>query len=401
MFRILNVFGKSILGCGLALGMLVPLNSAHAEKVLYVFRHALDGHQPMSGLITDSAGNLYGTTQLGGKNYGTVFRLAPDGSETVLYSFAGGSDGAGPLAGLIADSAGNLYGTTAKGGGAGCGGHGCGTVFKLTPDGTETVLYSFAGGNDGISPVAGLITDSAGNLYGTTQLGGKNHFGTVFKLAPDGTETVLYRFCFQGDPCTDGGSPYAGLIKDKAGNLYGTTAEGGTYSGGTVFRLAPDGSETVLYSFARGSDGAYPKAGLIADSAGNLYGTTASGGGTGCGGYGCGTVFKLAPEGTETVLYAFTGNDGAYPEAGVITDSAGNFYGTTQQGGTNDNGTVFKLAPDGTETVLYSFAGGSDGSLPFAGLIADKKGHLYGTTSEGGSTRCYGFGCGTVFKLNK
>jgi uncharacterized repeat protein (TIGR03803 family) len=229
--------------------------------------------------------------------------------ETVLYSFKGGSDGSNPAAGLIVDSSGNLYGTTFNGGGgSGCGSDfGCGTAFKLAPDGTETVLHAFTGGSDGGLPEAGLIADGSSNLYGTAYQGGASNLGVVFKLAPDGTETVLYSFKGGGD----GGVPAGTLIADSSGNLYGTTSEGGG-SGcfgngcGTVFKLAPDGTETVLHAFTGGSDGAHPNVALIADGAGNLYGTTGGGGITLC--YeGCGTVFKLAPDGTETVLHAFTG----------------------------------------------------------------------------------------------
>ena len=276
-------------------------------------------------------------------------------------------------------------------------------VFKLTPGGTETVLYSFcslSNCSDGAEPFAGLIADSAGNLYGTASAGGTSGNGVVFKLAPGGTETVLHAFA--GVP--DGAIPYAGLIADSAGNLYGTTFEGGASNDGVVFKLAPptppatSWNETVLYSFM-GSGGGYPTAGLIADSAGNLYGTTKSLNGT------SGTVFRLAPGGTETVLYSFCSlsncSDGAAPAAGLIADSAGNLYGTTYSGGaTGFYGTVFKLAPpippatSWTETVLYSFGLCSPGSPcssaehPLAGLIADSAGNLYGTTI----TRASGFG---------
>ncbi len=260
-------------------------SAAPTESVLHSFTGgSSDGAFPFAGLIADSAGNLYGTTQGGGaSNNGVVFKLAPGGTETVLHSFTGGSDGSNPLfAGLIADGAGNLYGTTEFGGGTGCGGPGCGVVFKLTPTGSSyTVLHSFAGGSgDGANPYAGLIIDSAGNLYGTTEFGGGPGCGVVFKLAPGGTETVLHTFT--GSP-NDGAFPTAGLFADSGGNLYGTTAGGGAPpppnappcggSGcGTVFKLAPGGAETVLYTFCRlfnCNDGAGPS-GVIADSAGNL-----------------------------------------------------------------------------------------------------------------------------------
>ena len=266
---------------------------------------------------------------------------------------------------------------------------------------TYRVLYTFTDGQDGGDPYAGVIMDKEGNLYGTTVYFGDNacsYFGetgcgTVYKIAPDGTETTLH--AFTGG--SDGANPYGGLVMDKAGNLYGTTSYGGgsgdCYGAGcgTVFRLAPDGTETVLHAFAGGADGSTPAAGLIFDRAGNLFGTTVSGGGssTNCEiePAGCGTVFRIAPDGTETVLYAFQGgNDGGLPYAGVIGDRAGNLYGTTV-----DN-TVYRLAPDGTETVLHLFDW-EDGSEPYGGVIMDAAGNLYGTTAWGGSVE------GTAFRL--
>jgi len=403
--RILNAGTKFILGCGLALALVVPLHRARAETMLYSFKGgSKDGANPESGgggLIKDSEGNLYGTAYAGGASgFGIVFKLARSGTETVLYSFAGNAnDGSFPYAGLIRDGAGNFYGTTSQGGA-----YDGGTVFKLAPDGTETVLHSFNGGNDGRLPVAGLIQDKKGNFYGTTYGGGPSDAGTVFKLAPDGVERVLYSFCSRPD-CSDGFAPFAGLIKDTSGNLYGTTAYSAANDSrcGTVFKLAPDGTETVLHPFT-GRDGCIPIGGLIKDSSGNLYGTTDTGGA-----FGLGTVFRLAPGGTETVLHSFRGgNDGSNPTAGLIEDRAGNLYGTTAYGaGTGCSsgtgcGTVFKLAPGGTETVLHSFEGPSDdGNTRVAGLINDKKGHLYGTTLSGGEGNGCSGGCGTVFRLKE
>ena len=324
---------------------------------------------------------------------GAVLTVAAGGSasaaptETVLHSFSG-SDGAQPIAGLLADGNGNLYGTTAKGGASGNG-----VVFKLAPGGTYTVLYSFTGGSAGRFPQAGLIADSSGNLYGTTQFGGAMGNGVVFKLAPGGTETVLYSFCHLPG-CTDGAYPQAGLIADSSGNLFGTTPYGGTSNDGVVFKLTSGGTYTVLYSFSGGGDGAFPGAPLIADGSGNLYGTTAAGGASNDG-----VVFKLTPGGTETVLHSFTGSDGAGPFAGLISDSNGNLYGTTAAGGAPGYGVVFKLTPGGTYTVLYSFTGGSDGANPAFGLTADNSGNLYGTTPSGGASGCGASGCGVVFKL--
>jgi uncharacterized repeat protein (TIGR03803 family) len=409
MARVLQRSSKYFVGCALAFTLFTPFSGAIAKSgfaVLYTFcsqPNCTDGGYPKSALIKDKAGNLYGTTSGGGVygSYGTVFKLAPDGTETVLHAFAG-ADGAGPDAGLLMDKAGDLYSTTSEGGGAGCyGGNGCGIVFELAPDGTETVLHAFTGA-DGANPYAGVIRDKAGNLYGTTWEGGacdeQYGCGTAFKLSTDGIETVLYEFT-DGN---DGGYPFGGLIKDKEGNLFGTTESGGSGTGcpgsvgcGTVFKLARNGAETVLYAFNGGSDGLEPLAGLIMDKAGNLFGTTAYGGGTGCGGAGCGTVFKLAPNGAESVLHAFVGSDGANPFAGLIMDEKGNLYGTTYSGGAAGDGTVFKLKPDGTETVLHFFAGW-DGAVPGAALLMDKKGNLYGTTEYGGTNDV-----GIVFELKK
>ena len=334
-----------------------------------------DGAYPYAGLIADSQGNLYGTTSYGGaSDVGVVFKLAPDGAYTILHSF---TDGGSPYAGLIADSQGNLYGTTIYGGVSGYG-----VVFKLAPDGAYTVLHNFTV-TDGVYPYAGLIADSQGNLYGTTVYGGVPFYGVVFKLAPDGAYTVLHNFTGG----TEGGYPTASLLADSQGNLYGTTGGGGS-DYGVVFKLAPDGAYTVLHNFTV-TDGGGPTATLIADSQGNLYGTAGYGGASGYG-----VVFKLAPDGAYTVLHNFTGGtDGGYPPAGLIADSQGNLYGTTGYGGASDAGVVFKLAPDGAYTVLHTFTV-TDGVYPPASLIADSQGNLYGTTSYGGVS-----GYGVVFKL--
>ncbi|MGH6878073.1 MAG: choice-of-anchor tandem repeat GloVer-containing protein [Rhizomicrobium sp.] len=399
MLEISRLAGKWLLGSALALVLLVPSGHAHAKngaKVLYSFQGGSDGAAPYAGLIADKAGNLYGTTYLGGgsgcdqgNGCGTVFSLA-NGAETVLHAFVGQpGDGAWPWAGLIADDAGNFHGTTTAGGA-----DASGTVFELAAGGTETTLYTFTGGSDGGDPVGGLLADAAGNLYGTTELGGADSAGAVFMLAPDGTETVLYPFT----GAADGAYPLAGLIADSAGNLYGTTSRGGADDWGTVFKVAPDGTETVLYSFTDKGDGGFPAAGLIADKAGNFYGTTKGGGKSGIG-----TVFELAPDGTETVLHSFdrkTG-DGAYPWAGVIADKAGNLYGTTAGGGAGNDGIVFEIASDGTETVLHAFTGGRDGAYPLGGVVADKKGNLFGTTELGGSGSACPDGCGAIFEIRK
>jgi uncharacterized repeat protein (TIGR03803 family) len=341
---------------------------------------------------------------------------AQAGSFQTIDTFEGlgSGDGGNPVASLIADSAGNLYGTTTWGG-ATCRYNrkiGCGTVFKLAPPSlrggkwTKTILHAFQGGkHDGNFPDAALTADSAGNLYGTTSFGGRYSLGTVFRLAADGSEKLLYSFCTNGNSndCADGAVPMSGVIADQTGNLYGTTTFGGNenFCGdssppgcGVVFKIAPNGTETVLYAFCpsvKCADGGAPEGGLIADAEGNLYGTTSFGGtSTSC--YpGCGTVFKLAPDGTETVLYSFAGgNGGETPLAGLVADKQGNLYGTTSRGGDTGCGggfgcgIVFSVAPDGSERVLHAFTGGNDGESPRDSLIVDNLGNLYGTTVQGG-----------------
>ena len=390
-----NLYGTTLEGGTAEAGVVFKLDTAGQQAVLYSFTAAAAGSQPYSGVIRDSAGNLYGTTLLGGAtNAGVVFKVNTAGKGTVLHTFTGGADGGGPYAGVIRDSAGNLYGTTSWGGTAGAG-----VVYKLDPAGRETVLYNFTGGADGSGPQAGVIRDTAGNLYGTTVRGGATGSGVVYKLDMAGHETVLYSFTGG----VDGAWPYGGVIRDSAGTLYGTTSFGGTSNGicsdvvplgcGVVFKLDPAGHETVLYSFTGGADGGWPDGDLIRDSAGNLYGNTSGLGSPFC--VGCGVVYRLDAAGHETVLYSFTGGaDGAGPNAGVIRDSAGNLYGTTYGGGTAGAGVVYKLDTAGQETVLYSFTGGADGGNPFAGVIRDSAGNLYGTTSGGGTG-----GGGVVFKL--
>jgi uncharacterized repeat protein (TIGR03803 family) len=367
-----------------ALPFLVTPAGASSEKVVYAFLRDIDGTGdgavPSAGLVADQDGNLYGTTIGGGSaGEGTVFRIAPGGSETILHSFTGGQDGYSPEAALIIDDSGSLYGTTTVGGLSGNNG----TVFRIAPNGTETQLYVFTGGSDGGKPIAGLIADGGGNLYGTTHSGGANNKGVVFKLAPNGIETVLHSF--MGG--SDGAYPEAGLIADGQGNLYGTTLNGGSSDNGTVFKLTPDGTETVLHQFMGHSDGSGPMGDLVADSKGNLYGTVQFGGLDSCQ-LGCGIVFKVAPDGTESVFYSFAGGkDGRQPSSRLIADRRGNLYGSTLFGGQHNEGAVFKLTRQGTETVLYSFDRrlNRNGFYPSGPLLADATfTHLYGETSGGG-----------------
>jgi uncharacterized repeat protein (TIGR03803 family) len=358
---------------------------AQTEAVLYNFTGvAGDGSGPQSRL-TFHGGNLYGTTNSGGLGYGTVFELSPNGSggwnESVLYSFTGGTDGANPTYSYVTfDSAGNLYGTAYAGGAVGYG-----VVYELSPSGatwTETVLHSFASGTDGANPVNGLIMDSTGNLYGTTYNGGSQGNGTVFQMTPSGgswTETVIYQMK----------SNYAGLVMDGSGNIFGTNFK-------SAFKLSPNGKggwkPTVLYTFGAGAN---PNGTVVLDTAGNIYGTTLVGGGNG-------NVYKLTlgigGKYTRTNLYSFSATSVNHPFAGVILDSAGNVYGTTTQGGIHNDGNVFELVSNGKGSykfkVLQAFAG-TNGYQPDASLIQDSSGYFYGTTSKGGTD-----GNGTVFEVN-
>lgn len=348
-------------------------------------------------------------------------------NETVIHSFTGGNDGSYPIAGLALDAIGNLYGTTFQSGDTTNCGVGCGVAFELSPGSggwTESVAHVFLGGiRDGGSPATGLVADAGGNLYGTTANGGPSGCGTVFELHPNANgswnEKILHSFTCG----TDGQVPYAGLITDSAGNLYGTTNGGGNYDQtctggcGVVFKLShsPSGwKETVLHAFAAGKGGSNPSGNLVSDAAGNLYGTTTQGGIVGnCHPHsGCGVVFQLSRSSNwrETVLYSFSGgSDGGTPAAGLAFDSAGSLYGTTQWGRAfgclpGSCGVVFELSPTSSgwnETTLYTFTGGADGGEPLAGVILDNEGNLYGTAEAGGNLNaCNGYGCGVVFELS-
>jgi uncharacterized repeat protein (TIGR03803 family) len=399
---------------------------AQTESVLYSFcakSNCADGSYPLSNLILDGAGNLYGTTASGGIvgglcqsfGCGTVFERTASGTLKILYNFSATPDGNSPLDSLVRDSKGNLYGTTADGGNAGgvCGTIGCGTVFELVKTGatyTEKVLYAFTGGTDGANPGSGLVRDIGGNLYGTTLGGGGSGCssdtgcGTVFEITAAGNEEVLYSFTGK----TDGATPSASLILDAAGNLYGTTVYGGNFGGecasfgcGVVFKVTPAGQEFVLHAFKGGAEGQSPMAPLVRDGKGNLYGTTSTGGDVSniactIDESGCGVIFELTEKGVLRTLYTFTGypSDGQHPIAGVVRDKQGNLYGTTDWGGPSNDGTVFKVTPSGLETVLHNFTGGTDGLNPHGGLVLDTKGNLYGTALYGGT-----FGDGVLFKV--
>jgi uncharacterized repeat protein (TIGR03803 family) len=378
---------------------------AQTYRILHTFTGSPDGNTP-NGVIRDAAGNLYGTTFGGGvPDYGTAFKLAPNGKETVLYNFLAGY-GAFPSAGLIRGPKGIFYGITYQGGD-----YAAGTVFTLDKHGNEAVLHSFTPAEKG-GPLAGLVRDAEGNLYGVGEGENYDSLGIVFKVNRRGKATVLHTFTGG----KDGGYPEGLLALDKAGNLYGTTIWGGDHGQGVVFKFDKARKFKVVYSFTgTAGNGGSPSGPLIFDAAGNIYGTTGYGGDLSCGPFGCGIVFKLDRAGKESVLHIFTGSDKAHPDGafpyGLLRDVAGNLYGTTASGGSSSNcsygnvggcGTVFKLNTTGKVTLLHSFTLG-DGATP-SDLIRDRAGNFYGTTEAGGDLNCSGgfagSGCGVVFKLS-
>jgi uncharacterized repeat protein (TIGR03803 family) len=396
-----------LMGMMLAAAIAAP---AQTFTSLFSFDNT-DGANPYAAMVQGTDGNLYGTTYYGGTGrwgtavgWGTIFRISPDGNLTTLYSFCSQTnctDGGNPIAGLVQAADGGLYGTTSEGG-ANSGG----TVFKISLTGMLTTLYSFCsqpGCLDGLLSSAGLVKAPNDSFYGTTRAGGGNGNGTVFKITRSGTLTTLYSFCSQGG-CADGSRPLAGLVLATDGNFYGTTSGNGAGNAGTVFKISPGGTLKTLYSFCSQNgcvDGKYPETAVIQDSNGSLYGTTVAGGaGNG------GTVFKITPGGALTTLYSFCSQsgcaDGESP-VGLIQATDGNFYGTTDLGGGYIQGSIFKISPQGALTTLYSFcsqSGCTDGSNPHGALVQDTNGNLYATTNSGGSGTACDAGCGTVFSLS-
>ncbi len=377
---------------------------AQTESNLYSFVGSpTDGQNPEYGLVQGTNGYFYGTTVSGGASTnctggcGTVFRISPSGVYTSLYSFGKSpTDGQVPEGELAQGTNGDFYGTANNGGT-----YGGGTIFRISPSGVYTTLYSFGvSPTDGTGPAFKLVLGSDGNFYGTAQTGGTSTncaggCGTVFRISPSGIETTLYSF---GSSPTDGTSPN-GLTQGSDGNFYGTAYGGGTNSQGAVFRISPGGTYTSLYSFVGyPTDGQDPIAELTQGSDGNLYGTTYLGGPFGIG---VGTVFRISPGGVYTNLYFFGGsaNDGEYPQDELVQGSDGNFYGTASAGGTSPNctggcGTIFRISPSGVYTTLYSFVSSPDGDTPVARLMQGIDGIFYGTTYGGGT------GNGTVFKFS-
>jgi uncharacterized repeat protein (TIGR03803 family) len=396
------------------------------ETILHEFAGKHDSGRPSASLIADANGDLFGTAEGDqGLRGGSVFKikLTKNGAtESVIHQFKGKRDGAVPSAALLAGKGGTLFGTTLSGGSS-CEESGCGVVFELTPNGNsydERILHAFGQGqSDGTYPDASVSADSRGALYGTTTFSGANDVGTVYKLTPAGnsfTYSVIYAF----GGGVDAEYPMAPVVVDSGGSVFGTTVVGGSVLEGTgcgegcgaVFQLVPSGSgytESVIYNFQGSPDGAMPYAGFLADGTGAFYGTTMTGGvsaSSNCPN-GCGTVFKLTPTGSgyvESVLYRFQGGtDGSGPTDAVIAGSNGVLYGTTSAGGAAGLGTVFALTPSGSgyaESVVYSFKPSHDGADPYGGLLLGSDGRLFGTTLAGGKQSCPSGGCGTVFALS-
>jgi uncharacterized repeat protein (TIGR03803 family) len=379
--------------------------AAPSFKTIHSFA-GTDGSDSLTSLVQGPDGSLYGTTAWNGAyDSGTVFKISPNGKLTTLYSFCPSlpcTDGSLPAAGLALGADGNFYGTTLYGGGNNCEGTGCGTIFKITPNGNLTTLHRFDEATDGAWPTAGLVQGANGGFYGTT--GGNSHGahgnGTVFTITPSGQLTTLHTFSFR-----EGSGPN-GLVLGADGSFYGTAYGGGADGAcsmgvgcGTVFKITPSGNLTTLYNFGHGGHGNEPIAGLVQGTDGNFYGTTYSGGTSGYG-----TVFTITPGGKLTTLHRFDGADGAYP-SGLIKGTDGNFYGTTCMGGANNQGNVFAITPGGVLTALYNFcsqANCADGANPEGALFQDTNGTFYGTTSDGGANGdvCMFGSCGTVFSFS-
>jgi uncharacterized repeat protein (TIGR03803 family) len=388
-----NFFGTTSEGGTNGAGTVFKVSTNGALTSLYSFTGGDDGANPTASMVQGSDGSLYGIAS-GGTYFGTIFRITTGGVFTLIYSFTGADDGAYPEAALIQANDGYFYGTASAGGISGLG-----TVFRVSANGAFTSLFSF-NDTDGATPAAALFQAADGYLYGTTTSGtGRTASGTVFRISTKGAYSPLY--LFTGG--IDGGEPDASLIQASDGNLYGTTAEGGTNGAGTVFQISTNGSLTSLYSFTGGDDGARPE-GLVQGNDGYFYGTTEAGGTTNYsaqpGTFGAGTVFKISRTGSLASLYSFHFTGGALPN-GLVEGSDGNFYGTTSgyphepYGYQYDYGTVFQLTPGGTLTSLYSFTGGNDGANPFVQLVEGSDGYFYGTTLAGGTSNA-----GTVFKIS-
>jgi uncharacterized repeat protein (TIGR03803 family) len=350
------------------------------ESVLWSFGGTGDGTLPFTAPVLASDGNFYGTLLNGGANSeGAIYKITPSGTESIFYSFTGGSDGGSPFGGLTLGRDGNFYGTTTIGGT-----NSKGTIYKITPTGTITVLYNFGDvTNDTHTVRTPMVEGSDGNFYGVGNSGGIGSNGGVFKVTPTGSYTLLHIFASSGDLT----SPLASLVQGSDGNFYGETQDGGANGDGGVFKITPTGTETVLWSFGGTGDGINGNSNLVIGADGNFYGTCSGGGANGNG-----TFFKITPAGSETVLYSFgASGDGQTAYGNLVLAADGNFYGTSMLGGTHSQGTIFRITPTGEESVLWSFGGAGDGQQPFGGLVTGTDGHFYGTTDGGGSNNMGAF----------
>jgi uncharacterized repeat protein (TIGR03803 family) len=384
---------RRILTLAAAIASLVTAATAQTFQVLHQFadlgnpQGVIDGDRPLGGLLRDASGNIYGTTASGGgQGNGVVYKIKRTGKEIVLFTFGDPAvTGAGPLTPLTQDQAGNLLGIADGGPGLG------GVIFSISATGAETIVHAFDTSHKAELLTGGILLDAKGSIFGTSLTAGIGPCrffvgcGVVFQIDKAGRFHAFYKFT--GGP--DGSRPFGPLVEDVVGNLYGVAQQGGDLNCiidldnpefpepgcGTVFKLSQHRELTVLHTFEAGADGAGPQPGILRDSSGNLYGTTDLGGT-----FDHGTVFKIASDGTYTVLHTFNGTDGQGPNGYLVADDAGNLYGTTQGGGANGAGTVFQLTPAGQLIVLHDFTGGEDGEFPLAGVIRDAKGNLYGTT---------------------
>jgi uncharacterized repeat protein (TIGR03803 family) len=374
-----DFYGMTYMGGARGTGTVYKISPTGTFTVLYNFSYS-DGGYPNGSLVQGRDGGFYGMTSSGGNGgAGTVFRITPTGAFTVLKHFDY-SDGAYPYGSLVQGSDGDFYGMTSSGGNAGAG-----TVFKITPTGAFTVLTSF-NHDDGASPFGSLVQGRDGDYYGITSSGGERGYGTVFKITPAGMLTVLKSFDYN-----DGAFSYSSLVQGTDGDFYGMTQQGGQYGLGTVFKITPTGTHTVLMDFDfRG--GNYPQGSLVQGTDGAFYGMTYLGGSGGYSGYG--TIFKISPAGTLTVLSNFDNSEGTNPYGSLVQGTDGAFYGMTRLGGSNQRGTVFKVSRTGTHTVLKSFSG-PDGGNPWGSLVQGSDGNFYGMTNSGGNA-----GAGTVFKIS-